>query len=195
MSVMEERLITDAAEIFEDLEVPEGFKAELLRGDIVMMAGPDRVHNRIVQEVQDQIPRDRWDRLQTQDIAVPGESSEPQPDLVVLERGAEHGPGRLIPAPVVVLVLEVVSKSSVDRDYGDKRSIYAAGRVPMYLIIDPLAAQCVVLTEPSGAGEEADYQVERTVKFGAPVPLEALGVEVDTTEFETLPAVRRHRRP
>lgn len=195
MTAVDERLITDAAEIFENLEVPEGFKAELLRGDIVMMAGPDRVHNRIVQEVQDQIPRELWDRLQTQDIAIPGEASEPQPDLVVLPRGAEEGPGRLIPAPAVTLVLEVVSKSSVDRDYGDKRSIYAAGRVPTYLIIDPMAAHCVLLTEPIGTGDDADYEVERTIKFGAPVPLDMLGVELDTTEFETLPAIRRHRRP
>ncbi|MFG2827821.1 Uma2 family endonuclease [Streptomyces sp. NPDC048434] len=195
MTAVDDRLITDAAEIFENLEVPEGFKAELLRGDIVMMAGPDRVHNDIVECVQDQIPRDRWRRLQTQDIAIPGENSEPQPDLVVLERGSQKGPGRLIPAPAVTLLVEVVSKTSIDRDYGDKRSIYAAGRVPVYLIIDPTAGQCVVLTEPTGSGEEADYQMECTTKFGVPVPLDVLGVKLNTTEFETLPAVTRHRRP
>ncbi|WP_317621018.1 hypothetical protein [Streptomyces sp. CBMA123] len=31
--------------IFESLEVPEGFKAELIRGELVMTAGPDMVHN------------------------------------------------------------------------------------------------------------------------------------------------------
>ncbi|MEU6170309.1 Uma2 family endonuclease [Streptantibioticus parmotrematis] len=195
MTAVDERMVTDAAEIFESLEVPEGFKAELLRGDIVMMAGPDRVHNSIVESVQDQIPRDRWRRLQTQDIAIPGEESEPQPDLVVLERGIEEGPGRLIPAPAVAMVVEVVSKTSVDRDYGEKRSIYAAGRVPVYLIIDPTAAHCVVLTEPTGSGEDADYQVEHTSKFGVSVPLEALGTKLETTDFETLPPVKRHRRP
>lgn len=194
MTAVDERPTTRAARIFEDLEVPEGFKAELLRGDIVMMAGPDRVHNGIVESVQDQIPHERWRRLQTQDIAIPSEASEPQPDLVVLERGAVEGPGRLVPASAVTLLLEVVSKSSVDRDYGVKRSIYAAGRVPAYLIIDPMAAHCVLLTEPTGSGEEADYQVERTTKFGDPVPLDVLGVELDTSEFQTLPPVSWHRR-
>ncbi len=52
MTAVDEREVTD---IFENLDVPEGFKAELLRGDIVMMAGPDRVHNWIVECVQDQI--------------------------------------------------------------------------------------------------------------------------------------------
>lgn len=174
-------------ETFENLEVPEGFKAELIRGVIVMMAGPDKVHNRIVQSVQDQIPPDRWERLQTQDVAFPAEDSEPQPDLVVMEIGADNSPGRLVPGPAVTMLVEVVSKTSVHRDYVEKRSIYAAGRVPVYLIIDPFAAQCLVLTEPTGTGLSADYQSKRTRKFGDPVPLPIIGIELDTSRFGTLP--------
>ncbi|MFD7313094.1 Uma2 family endonuclease [Streptomyces sp. NPDC059883] len=195
MTAVDERPITGTAKIFENLEAPERFKAELLRGDSVMMAGRDRVHNAIVESVQDQIPRKHWSRLQTQDIAIPGEDSEPRPDLVVLERAAKLGSGRLIPAHDVTLVLEVVSKTSVDRDYGVKRSIYAAGSVPAYLIIDPMEQHGVLLTEPAGSGECADYRTERTSKFGDPVPLETLGVELDTSDFESLPPVKRHRRP
>ncbi|MFE2329713.1 Uma2 family endonuclease [Streptomyces sp. NPDC059385] len=195
MTAVDDRLITDAAKVFEDLEVPEGFKAELLRGDIVMMAGPDRVHNRIVLSVLDQIPRERWERLQTQDIAIPGESSEPQPDLVVLELGSEPGPGRLIPAPAVTLLLEVVSKNSAVADYGIKRSMYAAGQVPAYLIIDPFEAECLLLTEPAGSGEDADYKVERRAKFGESVRLPGLDVDLDTGDFGTLPKFKPYRRP
>ncbi|MEW1791933.1 MULTISPECIES: Uma2 family endonuclease [Streptomyces] len=196
MTAVDDRPITDDLVAFlEKFQLPEGYKTEILRGEVVMMAGPDRVHNRIVQSVQDQIPRDRWERLQTQDIGIPGEASEPQPDLVVLERGVADGPGRLIPAPAVTLLVEVVSKTSIDRDYGEKRSIYAAGRAPAYLIIDPMAQHCVLLTEPTGTGESADYRSERTTKFGEPAPLDVLGVELDTTDFGTLPPVKRHRRP
>jgi hypothetical protein len=46
---------------------------------------------------------------------------------------------------------------------------------------------CVVLTEPAGVGEQADYRAERTSKFGEPVPLDSLGVMLDTSEFGTLP--------
>ncbi|MHC5907125.1 Uma2 family endonuclease [Streptomyces sp. S6] len=173
-------------ETFENLEVPEGYKAELIWGDIVMMTGPDKVHNRIVQAVQDQIPSDRWDRLQTQDVAIPEENSEPQPDLVILELGADDSPGRLVPAAALTLVVEVVSKTSAHRDYVQKRSIYAAGGVPAYLIIDPFEARCLVLSEPSGRGMSADYQSERTRKFGDPVPLPWLGIELDTSRFGTL---------
>ncbi|QKV95024.1 Uma2 family endonuclease [Streptomyces sp. NA02950] len=174
------------AKAFEDLSVPEGLKAELIRGEIVMMAGPDWVNNSIVESVVDQIPRAAWHRLQTQDIAIPGEASEPQPDLVVYERGGFEGPGRLVPAPAVTMVVEVISKTSARRDYQDKRSVYAAGQIPAYLIIDPIAAKCVLLTEPKGAGEEADYWTERASEFGDPVTIEALDLTLETDEFHTL---------
>ncbi|MFF9782381.1 Uma2 family endonuclease [Streptomyces nigrescens] len=192
MTAVDERRMT---ELFENLEVPEGIKMELLRGEIVMMAGPDLVHNEIVEAVQDQIPRSCWRRLQTQDIAILSESSEPQPDLAVLERGVGPHSGRLLPSEMVTMLVEVVSKNSVERDYGIKRSIYAAGKVPTYLIIDPIVAHCVLLTEPVGGGDEADYTVQRITKFGDPVPLELLGIELDSSEFGILPNVRPHRRP
>jgi Uma2 family endonuclease len=186
MTAVDERRMAEAAEFFENFEPPEGFKVELLRGEIVMMAGPDWVHNTIVQSVQDQIPSDRWHRVQTQDVAIPGETSEPQPDLVVVERGAFKGPGRLVPAPVVTMVVEVVSKSSADRDYKLKRSMYAAGRIPAYLILDPFTARCVLLTDPAGAGDDADYRGQHTSKFGEPVWIEALELSLDTTDFQRL---------
>ncbi|MCG6493556.1 Uma2 family endonuclease [Kitasatospora sp. A2-31] len=173
--------------IFENLEVPEGVKAELIRGEIVMMAGPDLAHNLIVESIVDQIPRARWNRLQTQDLGFTHEASEPQPDLVVIERGSVEAPAQLLPAPAVTLAVEVVSKTSVHRDYHVKREMYAGGAIPAYLIVDPIKGVCVLLTEPSRttASGLPDYLSERTSKFGEPVPVDLLGVTLDTTEFRT----------
>ncbi|WP_330317882.1 Uma2 family endonuclease [Streptomyces platensis] len=182
-------------EYFAEFEPPEGLRAELLRREILLTGGTDIVHNRIVSDVMGQIPHDRWHRFATQHLSFPGELSKPQPDLVVMERGRCQRSGWLVPASDVTLLLEVVSLRSADRDYGLKRSIYVAGGVPAYLIIDPYDARCVLFTEPVGAGEEADYTVQRITKFGDPVPLEPLGTELDTGEFGTLPGVRPHRRP
>ncbi|WP_282699492.1 Uma2 family endonuclease [Streptomyces sp. CC219B] len=192
MTAVDERGMT---KYFEELEPPEGVRVELLRGEIVMMAAPDLVHNRIVADVQDQIPRKPWERLQTTDLDIIDEASEPIPDLVVLERGVAPDSGNLVPSQMVTLVVEVVSKTSVDRDYGIKRSIYAAGKIPAYLIIDPIMAHCVLLTDPVGDGDQADYRGQWITKFGDPVLLELLGVELDTSEFGTLIGVRRHRLP
>jgi Uma2 family endonuclease len=174
-------------EIFENLEVPEGFKAELIRGEIVVMAGPDMVHNLIVAAIQHQIPYASWRALQTQDLAIPGDRSEPQPDLVVFERGAVEESGRLLPAPAVKLVVEVVSKTSVDRDYRTKRGMYAEGTIPAYLIVDPIEGVCMLLTEPSDdemLSRLPDYRSERTSRFGRPIPIDVLGLTLETTDFQ-----------
>ncbi|MFI1797312.1 Uma2 family endonuclease [Streptomyces sp. NPDC020379] len=173
---------------FENLEVPEGWRVELLRGEIVMLAGPDWVHNINILLIKRQIPLERWYPLQTQDIAIPGEASEPQPDLVVHEHGAFKGPGRLLPAPAVTLVVEMVSKTSVHRDYVIKSSIYAAGRVPAYLIVDPIKSSCVLLTGPMGVGEEASYRTRNTYKFGESLPIEALDLTLDTSMLHSFPS-------
>ncbi|MFG3048713.1 Uma2 family endonuclease [Streptomyces sp. NPDC048202] len=192
MTAVDERGMT---KYFEELEPPEGVKVELLRGVIVMMASPDIVHNRIVTDVQDQIPRQRWSRLQTQDIDIFGEASEPVPDLVVLARDLLPDSGRLVPCRLISLVVEVVSKSSVHHDYVIKRSIYAAGEIPAYLVIDPIMGHSVLLTKPAGKGDDADYRSQEIIKFGDRLPLDVLGIELETDEFGTLPGVRPHRYP
>ncbi|CAM5358819.1 MULTISPECIES: hypothetical protein [Streptomyces] len=58
-----------------------------------------------------------------------------------------------------------------------------------------MAAQRVLLTEPHGEGEQADYGVEQTFSFGLDVPVPLLGVVLETAEFPRLPPVERHRRP
>ena len=160
-----------------------------------MMAGPDLVHNLIALHTQRQIPLERWYPIQTQDVSIAGEDSVPVPDLVVAAPDALPGSGRLLPSELITAVVEIVSKSSVLNDYLVKRSIYAAGKIPTYLIVDPIMAQCVLLTDPAGQGDDANYLSQHVTKFGDPVRLEALGVELDTSEFGTLPEVRPHRYP
>ncbi|MFD7661452.1 Uma2 family endonuclease [Streptomyces sp. NPDC059788] len=180
---------------YRGLEVPEGYKAELLRGEIVLSGGPGAVHHRGVESVPDRAPEGCWEYLRIVDAGIPEEVSEPQSDLVVLECGAGPASGRLMPSEVVTMLVEVVSRTSADRDYRVKRNIYAAGRIPAYLIIDPLMARCVLLTEPTGSGDDADYAVQRTTEFGAPVPLDLLGVDLDTSGFRTLTGLSPHSHP
>ncbi|MEV6672127.1 Uma2 family endonuclease [Streptomyces sp. NPDC051162] len=185
MTAVDEDII---ALIEEHPEIFERYKVELLRGEIVMMSAPGKVHNMNVLFVQRQIPSDRWYPLQTQDIAIPGEASEPVPDLVVVGPEEIEESSRIIPAPAVTLVMEVVSKSSVYRDYSLKSSIYAAGQVPAYLIVDPIKSSCLLLTEPTGAGDEASYLYQRTCKFGDPLHIEVLDLTLDTSMLRSLPS-------
>ncbi|WP_405017367.1 Uma2 family endonuclease [Kitasatospora sp. NBC_00070] len=162
MTAVDDRVLT----VFENLEVPEGYRAELIRGEIVMTAGPDKVHNVTVEAIRDQIPRAHWHRLQTQDLSMPG---------------------RLIPSSVATMVVEVVSRTSGDRDHRTKRQMYAEGGIPAYLIVDPVEGVCVLLAEPSDdrvLSRLPDYRAKRTSRFGDPIPVHVLGLTLETTDFQ-----------
>jgi Uma2 family endonuclease len=174
-------------EYFATLDVPEGVRAELLRGDIVMTRPSDVVNNVTVTEVADGISRRRWHRFQRQYVEMHREISEPVPDLVVFERGAGPDSGRLLPVDVVTMLVEVVSASSAHRDYVTKRFLYAAAGVPVYLIVDPSAAECRVLTDPYGRGVCADYRSQRTWKYGETLFLPEVDAGIDTACFPAMP--------
>ncbi|MDT0466936.1 Uma2 family endonuclease [Streptomyces gibsoniae] len=175
-------------EFFGTLDVPEGAGAELLRGDIVMTRSPDLVHNRTVEGVQEGVPRDRWHRLQCQYVEMHREASEPVHLLVVLERSAGPHSGRLLPVEAVTMLVEVVSRAGAHRDYVTKRSIHAAAGVPVYLIVDPAAARCLVLTQPCGRAEHADYRSQRGRGYGEILLLPESDTAVDTGAFRAIPA-------
>nr|WP_216590857.1 Uma2 family endonuclease [Streptomyces brasiliscabiei] len=179
----------------EEFEPPEGIRVELLRGEILMTSSPDLVHNTNVMEAVDRIPRERWSRLQRQCVDMLDRVSAPVPDLVVTERGAGPGHGTSMPCDAITMLVEVVSERSVHRDCSVKRRIYAEAGVPAYLLVDPIMAHCVLLTEPAGAGEDADYRCRRITEFGGLTPLELIGIELDTSEFAAYENVRPHRYP
>ncbi|MFD8755342.1 Uma2 family endonuclease [Kitasatospora sp. NPDC059577] len=105
--------------------------------------------------------------------------------MVVFERGVVPEAGRLLPASAVTVAVEVVSRTSVHRDYRTKREMYAQGGIPAYLIVDPLRGVCVLLTDPTTdtASGVPVYWAERTSKFGDPIEVDVLGVTLDTSEF------------
>ncbi|MFJ7246511.1 Uma2 family endonuclease [Kitasatospora sp. NPDC098652] len=173
---------TRVQRVLERLEIPEGVRVEIIFGEILLSPSSDLATNLIVASLLDQIPYGKWHGLTKQSLSFPGDVGEPQPDLVVFERG----PVEELPAAAVTLVVEVVTKPSALRDHRTKRELYAQGGIPAYLIVDPLKAVCVLLTEPTRASVSGlpDYTVMRTVKFGEPIPVDLLDVTLDTSEFQ-----------
>ena len=60
-----------------------------------------------------------------------------------------------------LLVVEVVSPESVNRDYRHKRSEYAAIDINEYWIVDPIEQQITVLTLDEGLYEETIFTAEQ----------------------------------
>ncbi|MGI5273043.1 Uma2 family endonuclease [Nonomuraea sp. CA-218870] len=83
----------------------------------------------------------------------------------------------------VLMVAEVVSPGSAHIDRHEKPRVYATGRVPVYLLIDPIGDEpgVTVLSKPA----DGAYAMTTRVTMGSPITLPApIGFELDTSIFK-----------
>lgn len=83
------------------------------------------------------------------------------PDLAILREDAEKQ-GKRYSFEDVLLIAEVVSVSSARKDYDDCAAKYGRYGIPVYLVVDPYAAEVVVHTQPTGTG----YIAAHTHQYG-----------------------------
>lgn len=126
--------------------LPEDLHYELLDGRLVVPPAPMPIHQtislRLISALSTNAPDDVVITFD-QSVLVDNHS-EPRPDVVITRiEGANRTP---VFAADVLLVAEVVSRSSKSADRDEKLRLYARGRIPSYWIIDPLGAK-VLLTQ------------------------------------------------
>jgi Uma2 family endonuclease len=172
---------------FLALDTPEGFRAELIEGEIVVTPPPDGDHedyiNRILKQV---IRRARSDMdfsgnkgLKLRSGAGPGDRVIPDGTFAPAELRLFRGADSWMPCEGVALVLEVTStKPRADREA--KRRCYARGGIPLHLLVDRETAQVTLFSEP----ENDDYREHCTRPFGKPLALpEPFGFDLDTADL------------
>jgi Uma2 family endonuclease len=157
-------------EEFLEAEEEPDYRFELARGVLEVSEVPDDPHGQVVSNLYKMAFH--FDLAQPGRILrvgggnefrlwLPGMVSGRNPDLaIVLKGAAEDSRGRRIPA----LVAEVVSESSVDRDYRAKREEYLAYGILEYWIIDLMLRKMTVLVR------NGDVWVERPCVEGQPIP-------------------------
>ncbi|MCD0448993.1 Uma2 family endonuclease [Actinocorallia sp. API 0066] len=177
--------VRDPRVAIAELAVPEGFKAELIDGEIILSPSPPRLHARLIRAIEAQLlaGHDGWECSLEQTIEHPKFPDLPQPDLALVpfsDDAAEDG--TWWPAEEVLLAVEVLSHSNSTNDTVAKPRLYARFGIPLYLIVDPFGGQCTLYAKP----REGQYEDKIAFPFGAPVALPApVAVELDTTRFRT----------
>ena len=111
--------------------------------------------------------------------------SEPEPDISVT-RGDTTALLDRHPGPDEVGLLVEVADTSLQRDRGWKKRIYAAAGIPVYWIVNLVERQVEVFTGPSGPGDEPDYGTRQVFLPGDQVPVVLDGNEVGRIAVDDL---------
>ncbi|MFF0202729.1 Uma2 family endonuclease [Streptomyces sp. NPDC005017] len=170
---------------FLALETPEGFRAELIEGEIVVTPPPDGDHEDHIGLIVSQVIRRSLTHMQfsgNKGLKLEGSPRDhviPDGTFAPMERRLYRGAEPWMPCEGVALVLEVTSsKPAADREV--KRRCYARGGIPLYLLVDRDAASVTLFSDPKGH----DYREHITLPFGKPLPLpEPFGFDLETADF------------
>jgi Uma2 family endonuclease len=111
--------------------------------------------------------------------------SEPEPDVSVV-RGHRRDYADRHPGPKDVALLVEVADTSLERDRGWKKRIYAAAGIPCYWIVNLIDGQIEVHTQPSGRGDHADYAVRQVYPRGDRIPVVLDGAEAGAIAVDDL---------
>jgi Uma2 family endonuclease len=104
------------------------------------------------------------------------EDSEPEPDVMVI-RGSRRDYLERHPGPDDVSLVIEVSDSTLKRDRGLKKRIYARAGIQVYWIINLIDNQIEVYTDPTGTAEEPDYQRRQDYSPDDEIPVVIEGKE------------------
>ncbi|MFF4348034.1 Uma2 family endonuclease [Streptomyces sp. NPDC001530] len=173
----------DMLGIVEELDTPDGYKAELIRGKVVDSSWPELRHMRPLRSLRRQLERhtpDGHDADVTPFLfSFPAAECAFGPDLHVADEAAFEAEGRHADGAALSLVAELTSDSSKDADWLDKLDTY--GRVvPVYLVLDMQVEEITAFWDPSAKG----YRSRTTVPFGKPLHIPApFDFELETSGF------------
>ena len=169
-------------DMFEQMHIPEGYKAEIVEGTIYM--APQRGTHwetilDIVEHLRTRYPKKRV--LSDVRIDFPGHLNGFASDVAALTEDATKDDKGRPRYQDIEFVAEVISESTGKNDYGPKKRAYALAEVPVYMIADPYIGRCRVFTHP----QDGDYKVDLTLAYGEPIDLTdtVVGLTLATDEF------------
>ncbi|WP_431995031.1 Uma2 family endonuclease [Streptomyces griseoflavus] len=193
MTVMAERPTTTGTEpdsfegllrTLDELDVPDGYKAEIIRGNIVVSPWSKGyyldVMELVCEQLRQHVPEGHRVSYGPFLYVFPGVERAYGPDIHVAHRSASRSTGNELDGEALSLVAGLTSASTRDDDLTDKVVTYGKAGVPVYLLLDMQEEQATVFSMPSAKG----YEARCTKPFGEKLPIpEPFGCVLDTTGF------------
>lgn len=175
--------ITSLAELSERLEVPDGYRVEIVDGSIFVSPTPQKSHAKIIRTVRRTIgPVLEKGALDLENVTVEISATGERyiPDLLVFPDSAAPDDEWLLGAEHCLLAVEVTSPNNPEIDRLKKPRGYASAGVPLYLLVDAVHQSVTLFSLPRGNV----YHGQSTVDFGEKIHLpEPFDVAIDTAEF------------
>ncbi|KOU55847.1 hypothetical protein ADK57_43155 [Streptomyces sp. MMG1533] len=178
----------DLLDLLDELHVPDGYKAEIIRGNIVVSPWSKgyytRVMNLVCKQLDPHLPDGHLISQAPLLFVFPGVENAYGPDIHAAHEQTLETASNRLDGEALSFVAELTSPSTRDDDLTDKVETYGKVGVPVYLILDMQEEQATVLWTPSAKGYEARLTKPFGEKLDIPAPFDCT---LDTTGFQAPP--------
>ncbi|MCX4763759.1 Uma2 family endonuclease [Streptomyces sp. NBC_01275] len=171
-------------DILDELNLRDGFKAEIIRGSVVVSPWSKAYYYDVLESVCDQLrphlPEGHRISYGPFLFVFPNSERAYGPDIHAAHRSVSRHTSNHLDGEALSFVAELTSPSTRDDDLTDKVEVYAKAGVPVYLVLDMKKEQAIVYGSPSATG----YEVRFSKPFGEKLPIPApFDCTLDTTGF------------
>ena len=153
-------------ELLQRAGVLDGHRVELIEGVLIAVSPQYRPHSFLKNEMTKLF----WQVLETLKSPLSAQSevtveispeTAPEPDIVLTD--APMGDG-YVPVSSLALAVEIAD-SSLRRDLGEKRDIYASAKIPEYWVVDVEKRMVHRFADP----EDGEYRAEPPIPLAGPL--------------------------
>ncbi|TDC68976.1 Uma2 family endonuclease [Streptomyces hainanensis] len=170
----------------EKLDVPDGYRAEIIRGSIILSPWSKGTYRPILRSMMRQLsghePQGHVIDTAPFLFAFPGQNKAIGPDLHVSDAEATDIDSVHLPGAALSLVAELTSVATAQYDRAEKVEYYGKGGVPVYVLVDMERSTVTMYSKPGEQG----YQRHTEIKFGDKVDVPApFDCELDTADWKS----------
>ncbi|MFI8857364.1 MULTISPECIES: Uma2 family endonuclease [Streptomyces] len=175
-------------DLLDELDVPDGYKAEIVKGNIVVSPWSKGyyldVMELLCEQLRQHLPEEHRISYGPFLYVFPGVERAYGPDIHVAHRSVSRITGNHLDGEALSFVAELTSSSTRNDDLTDKVETYGRAGVPVYLLLDMQEEQATVFSMPSAKGYEARCSKPFGEKLPIPQPFDCV---LDTSGFQRPP--------